>query len=100
MQRFLISILLLAGLSFAIRGNDKDKEVLSLQADAVEGLTGESVRTAAGRISDALTGDSISGASRQFSMVGRGNDMDFVTTLSFDIPRSPGQYLIVRRIVS
>ena len=36
MQRFLISILLLAGLSFAIRGNDKDKEVLSLQADAVE----------------------------------------------------------------
>lgn len=94
MQRFLISILLLAGLSFAIRGNEKDKEVLSLQADAVEGLTGESVRTAAGRISDALTGDSISGASRQFSMVGRGNDMDFVTTLSFDIPRAPGQYLI------
>lgn len=92
MQRFWISILLLAGLSFAVRGNDKD--VLTLKVEAVEGLTGESLRKASGRISDAMTGDSISVASKQFSMTGRGDDMKFVTTLSFDVPRSPGTYLI------
>ncbi len=94
MQRFWISILLLAALSVAVRGNDK-KEVLTLKAEAVEGLTGESLRKASGRISDAMTGDSICGASKRFSMAGRGeDDMKFVTTLSFDIPRSPGLYLI------
>ncbi|MCM1484453.1 MAG: hypothetical protein NC043_08960 [Muribaculaceae bacterium] len=66
---------------------------LTIKVNAVEGFTGEALKNATGVM---LTekGDTVCKATKKSVYAGRGNSINQYVTLSFDIPRTPGEYIM------
>ena len=71
------------------------EQTLTISANAIEGFSGEAVTTAQGIVLDAETKDSLFSMKRNIGMTWKGNEEPRkIVTLSCQIPKKPGKYLI------
>lgn len=87
--------LILMVLTTSIGMYAQNEETLKITANAVEGFTGDAVANANAIILDAETKDSLFTMKRNVAMSWRGNEEPRkVVTLSCEIPKRPGKYIV------
>lgn len=92
-RTLLIVIAAAAAILLPLRSKaDNGGRHLKLKAHAIEGMTNQPLKQAAGVIVDYLTRDTIAIGTR--SMAYEGSNMDLFVSLTFEIPRIPGKYLL------